>query len=237
MKPSLMLTTLVAILFAAAIAQAGEGVTVMRLPDAGSRGPAALDIAKVDCLLGNLNPPVSVVPGYFSGAEGYKYLIFPPDQCACQVGFILEKVNMMLEFTAPATFEVITDLSEAIWDPAAECWIPGPELCTSLVHVVDIPAPGTYVISVPIEFCECAWMPYHYFLGMHFLTLFEANLVIDAFPMPCVAYNDKGAGWVDLFNWFIKSNGKVIIWGDVICCEQAIGNEANTWGRVKGLYR
>jgi hypothetical protein len=221
-------------------ALAGSGPAPEGLASVQSASPDAPARGRSDCELGNLNPPASLVSGYFTGAEIYKYLIYPPDQCSCEQGFQLENVHMLLSFEpgmVPVTFEVLADLEEAVWDPETGCWVPGSPVCTSAPFVFHIVEPGTYEIIVPMDGCPCAAMDYYYFLGMHFLTLFEADLVIDAFPAPCIAYNDKGSGWVDLYEWFSRSSGAPIIWGDVICCTPAVPTQPSSWGGIKSLYR
>lgn len=221
-------------------AVADKASTLTRLSE-GETPQLNLETAvKTDCQVGNLNPIAGYVPGFFTGQERYKYLIYPPDQCGCPDGFLLENVNMMLHFDpwmVPVTFDVQADLGEAVWDPVEGCWVPGPDLCLSSIYSFTVTMPGDYIVTVPMDGCDCAHMDFHYFIGLNFLTAFEANLVIDGFPQQCITYNDKGLGWEDLFFWFMKSAGKVIVWGDVICCQPAVPAEPGTWGSVKSLYR
>ena len=235
--PILALLCLVALAGAAA---AATGPTVHRLSEAELTELAPAGAGKADCVLGNVNPPAGVVSDWFTGLESYAYLIVPTEQCSCPVGFQLESISMLLDFDAsmaPVSFEAIGSLLEAVWDPVQGRWVPGAELCAGPPVIIEILDPGIHQITVPLDGCPCAAMDFPYFLVLHFGTSFLANLVIDGFPAQGVTYNDKGTGWTDLFDWFRKSSGKIITWGDVICCTDVVGDRPSTWGSVKSLYR
>lgn len=194
---------------------------------------------KYDCRLGNLNPPADLVPGWFTGLERYAYLIEPSEQCDCPVGFQLETITMLLNFDptmVPVTFQAHGSLLAADLDPSGY-FVPGEELCTGPPVMIEILDPGTIAVTVPMDGCPCAAMESPYFLAISFDTPFVANLVVDGFPAPGIAYNDKGTGWVDLYDWLGKTAGKIIVWGDVICCTGVIDTRTGTWGSVKSLYR
>jgi len=239
-RPLLMILALVLIVFAAN-AYAGRTATVTPLDAAVTQEFQFPTDNRQDCTLGNQNPPSFSVSGWFTGQERYKYLIFPPDQCACPFGFQLENVNMLLEFDAsmvPISFVVRGDIGEAIWDAANGVWVPGPDFFVSEDWIVTIDEPGLYVITVPMNGTPCAAMDFHYFIGLEFLDPFDANIIIDEFPEVGVTYNDWGTGWYDLYFAFLtKSSGKTIIWGDIICCYPPVDAEAETWGAIKQLYR
>ncbi|MFH1845909.1 MAG: hypothetical protein ABIF77_22220 [bacterium] len=239
-RPLLLILALV-LVFTAANAYADRTATVSRLDEAVAQEFQFPTETRQDCTLGNQNPPSFLVSGWFIGQERYKYLIFPPEQCACPVGFQLLNVNMLLSFDAtmvPVSFIVRGDLGEAIWDATNGVWVPGSDYFVSGDYIVTIDEPGVYVITVPMDGVECAFMDYHYFIGLEFVDPFDADLVIDEFPEIGVTYNDWGSGWYDLYFAFLtKSSGKTIIWGDIICCEPAVDNEAQTWGKIKQLYR
>jgi hypothetical protein len=240
-RKAILAAVLCCLSVATAPALAGDTPALTRVGDVGLFDSAGAAGAKADCVLGNPNPPAGSVPGFFTGDEQYWYLIYPPEQCSCEEGFLLESVTMLLEFDAsmlPANFEVVAELGDAVWDDNSQCFVPGEPLCVSSPVSFFIDVPGIYELTVPMDQCQCAHMNYHYFIGLNFLSGFSANLVIDEFPEPCVNWNRKlGGGWEDLFNWLIKTGGKVIIWGDVICCPLVIPNEPDTWGNVKSLYR
>jgi hypothetical protein len=218
----------------------GQAIVVKPLADTELPESGVTLGARTDCQVGNLNPAAGLVTGFFQGNERYKYLIYPPDQCSCPVGFLLESVSMMLHFEpwmVPITFDVVCDLGEAI-EVAPGCWEPGPiDYCVSSVTTFHITTAGYHTITVPMDGCDCAFMDHHYFIGLEFLTAFDANIVIDAFPQPCIVYNWRSPGpWEDLFTWFARSSGKGIIWGDIICCQPPVATEADSWGAIKSLY-
>jgi hypothetical protein len=169
-------------------------------------------------------------------------LIYPPDQGTCtEGGFDLLEIHMYLELGpqhVPVTFNVSGALAHADLDPTEGQYVPGPFICEGPEAVFHIEEPGLYVITVPMQdACECQLFDDHYFLVMRFLTPFEANLPIDDQPQPGIVYNDKGAGWVDMFDLSKTAGGKVIIWGDTVCCTHSVGNEAGSWSGIKSLYR
>ncbi|MBU1073252.1 hypothetical protein KKG45_08390, partial [bacterium] len=129
-------------------------------------------------------------------------------------------------------------LAEAVWDQALGQFVPGPFICEGLDQVFNFTAPGLYVITVPMDdACGCLAFDEHYFLIIRYHDTFEANLPIDGLPEPGIVYNDKGTGWVDMFDYIKTASGKVIIWGDTVCCAYSVGNEPGTWSEIKSLYR
>ncbi len=193
--------------------------------------------------VGNLNSPVPpAVPDLHMGLESYAYLIYPPDQASCPLGgFKLEAVHMYLEFTAsqvPADFQVAGALLGAFWDPSMNMFLPEGPLCEGPVIDYHITEPGLYEIILPMDStCGCLPFDEHYFLTVNYLTPFEADLPIDNQPEAGVVFNNDGGGWIDMIVFDKTAGGKVIIWGDLVCCDPAIGNEQNTWSEIKGLYR
>jgi hypothetical protein len=197
---------------------------------------------ETDFQVGNLNPVVPPsVAGLFTGNEKFAYLIFPPDQGTCNEGGIqLETVSMLLEFEpaqVPVTFSVRGGLLDAVWDPAMGGFVPGEEICLGLPEIYEIIEPGIYTITVAVPECSCVPWDDYYFLTLEYLDPFEALLPIDDLPEPGIVFNDKGTGWIDMFGMKRTAGGKIIVWGDVICCEPAVGNTTGTWSHVKSLYR
>lgn len=240
-----MLTILVLCLaLAASSAFAGRTVTATRLGDYEVDELAFSSGLRSDCQVGNLNAGAWAIGDWVWGAEGYKYLFYPPETCSCPIGFHLENVHLLIQFgveDVPSSFDVYVDLEEAVWDDLLGCYYPGPETCTSLVYTVDITTDGLYDISIPIyDECECAYMDYWYFLSFHFVTTFDSamrpDLIADDFPLGCRSWNDYGFGWQDLVNDF-GWPGEILMWGDVICCEFPVATEPETWGGVKNLYK
>ncbi len=195
--------------------------------------------------VGNLNPPYWAVSYWFTGEEAYKILFNPLEQLNCSNGFLLEQVHMLLDFPDtldyPLTFPVWADLEDADWDPTLQCWIPGVEDFVSNIFNVTIDQPGTYDIAIPIDGL-CAYMayptgePYWYLLSMHFPELFTANLITDNFPVNCYSWNSWGQGWFDLVSGY-GFPGNIIMWGDVVCCDDPVDAENKSWGDIKSLFR
>lgn len=191
--------------------------------------------------VGNLNPPVPpAATGIHESQVSYAYLIYPPDQGSCELGgFMLDKVHMYLAFQAnqvPIDFQARAGLREAIWDNNLGAYVPGPLLCTGPLTTFHIDVAGQYVIDLPLDgTCGCHPFDAHYFLTVEYPTLFVADLPIDGLPQANIVYRDTGGGWTDMILLSKTAGGKVIIWGDLICCEP-VGNETATWGGIKALY-
>lgn len=192
--------------------------------------------------VGNLNDPVPpAVPDLHFGQVAYAYLIYPPDQGACsQGGFKLETVHMYLEFApdqVPVDFMVCAGLQTAVPDPSGETYAPGGPLCDGPLLQVHVDEPGPFVVSLPVgDACGCQPFDEHYFLTVRYPEPFLADLPIDDQPQAGVVYADEGAGWADMFLIDKTASGKVIIWGDLVCCEP-VAAETRTWSGIKTLYR
>ncbi|HOX24865.1 MAG TPA: hypothetical protein PLL30_03755 [Candidatus Krumholzibacteria bacterium] len=191
--------------------------------------------------IGNLNDPVPPsVPGLLVGNQVFAYLVMPDEQVACpDGGFILQTVAMTLDFTAeqvPATITVNAGLLDAHLEDNG-FYVPGGEIGTSPEITVTIDAPGLHVIPVPLQgACGCEPTDAPYFLSFRYLGPAVANLAIDDQPAPGIVYLDSGNGYVDMYELGKTSGGKVIIWGDIVCCI-AVGAEPTTWQDVKSLFR
>ena len=76
-----------------------------------------------------------------------------------------------------------------------------------------------------------------YFLFLQYIDPFFAELPIDDQPEAGVAYRFNGMAWQDLDGILKAASGKIIVWGDLICCLPPVGTENGTWGQIKSLYR
>ncbi len=203
---------------------------------------ASIVMAQPIMPVGNLNPPVPpAVEFLHTGLETYAYLIYPPEQASCsQGGFELLDVNMYLELTpgqVPVSFHAAGGLIQADWDHSIGQFVPGQPLCEGPQFFFHFDEPGLYTITVPMDLtCGCQIFDEHYFLTLEYLDPFEANLPTDGQPAPGIVYNDKGAGWVDMIGLGKTAGGKVIIWGDLVCCDP-VANAEGSWGGIKTLYR
>ncbi len=217
---------------------------VVTAAQSGERGEVRFQVvpsARTDCQVGNLNNPVPPpVPDIFQGLQEYAYFIYPPDQCSCpDNGFMIENVNMWLHFDPnmiPVSFVVRGGLREAVWDPAADCYVPGDVICMSDETVYQIDDPGEYLITVETPQCPCVIFNERYFLVMEYLDAFPANLVIDDDPQPCIEYLYEGGVWQDMFG-MKAAGGKTIVWSDIVCCDPGTDSAPSTWGSIKSLYR
>ena len=232
---------LLACLTAGSIASAREIPTPVRVtdPQIRSLGESMTGTGTV----GNTNAAAWIIPDWFWGNEGYKILFNPAEQLACPLGFVLEAVHMVVDFDetmVPVTFDAWVDLESAVWDGA--CHVPGPEECVSQPRTVTIEAPGMYDLAFPID-CECAYIrnpvgaPYLYMLSVHFEGFFDMNLVADDLPTPCTVYNqwEGSGGWYDLYESF-SGAGNLLIYGDVVCCDDPVSAADLTWSQIKSLY-
>jgi len=193
--------------------------------------------------VGNLNPPVPpAVPDVHMGLESYAYLFYPPESGSCPLGgFRLEAVHMLLEFTpaqVPVTFHAAGGLMSAFWDPAQDMFVPEGPLCDGPPVDFQFTEPGQYEIVLPLEgVCSCQSFDEYYFLSVNYFDPFDADLPTDGQPEAGVVFINNGTGWIDMIDLGKTAGGKVIIWGDLVCCDPSIGNEMSTWSEIKGLYR
>lgn len=196
----------------------------------------------IDGEIGNLNDPVPPsVPDILFGDQAVAYLVHPDEQVSCpDNGFRLETVQMYLEFTpeqVPTTLLVAGGLLEALEDDSSGSgFIPGDEVCYSGPQLITIVEPGLHEIEVHTFECGCLLIDQPYFLSLRFFGDAVANLVIDDEPAPGIEFLDSGNGWVDMNGFDRTSGGKVIIWGDIICCI-VVETEATSWHQIKGLFR
>ena len=240
-RKSISLILMVCILVASvALAREAPEVTRIETPVIQTLNPAVVG----GQIVGNFNEPAYLIQGWFTGDEEYKYLFDPTLQVDCPDGFLLTGVHMVVNFDetmVPVTFEAWVDLEDAMWDPDLDCWVPGIEDCRSDTYTVTIDTPGTYDIGLPID-CLCAYltdprgMPYMYMLSMHFIGRFPMNLIMDDTPTPCTAYCNWGLGWVDLYGDFSRY-GNILMYGDVVCCDDPLPFDVKTWSEIKSLYR
>ncbi len=170
-----------------------------------------------DCVLGN--DDTAGIQGYYGswwyGLETYATRIDPADYaCACNPGFNVRAVHMMLYLETTSTPQVQVHLAAA----GADCTTPGAILASSgVMSISGIAANGYYDVEVACDFA-CQDMSGSYFLLFEFL---DANgpvgIVIDATPQACVNYNDWGSGYVDVVSGYGFA-GDWLIWADVDCC-------------------
>ncbi|PIV82183.1 hypothetical protein COW53_00215 [bacterium CG17_big_fil_post_rev_8_21_14_2_50_64_8] len=237
---TLILTVLCLLLAGTALAAERTAVATPVTGDALSFTPSG---AAGVCTMGNLNPPAYYIGDWIWGAESYKYL-FDAEQPLCSTcngGFKVETVHFYMQFgveDVPVTFGCAVDFEETIWDEATQCFLPGPVICESPGYTVTIDQAGMYDIALPLPTdCACAYFGYKYALGMNILTAFDSypGAVTDATPVGCTSFNNYGAGWFDLLDFGFP--GELIMFGDIVCCENPVDDQNDTWGGVKSLFR
>ncbi len=192
--------------------------------------------------IGNLNDPVQTVPDLLTGNQSFAYLVFPAEQVSCpDGGCALQNVFMYLDFTPEQVPQLITVSGGFI---SAESdgdggWIPGDDICVSPPMQIEILEPGPQVIVIPVaDICGCVPVDQPYFLNVNFEDDANGGIPIDNEPQAGVVYWDLGDGYTDMIDVIVDktSDGKVIIWGDILCCI-VVGNEAQSWDNVKSLFR
>lgn len=198
--------------------------------------PAA---AQIGGQVGNLNDPVDYAPDILFGDQTLAYLIFPAEQVSCDNdGFRLDTVRVWLKFFSdqvPVTLHVAGGLLDAV--PEGDGFVPGDPIYLSEPQTIVIDEPGFQVIEVPTDaVASCEILDDAYFLGLRFEGPAEAGLGIDNEPAPGIEYIDSGNGFVDMFGFDKTSGGKVIIWGDIVCC-LTTANEPSSWNQIKSLFR
>ncbi len=208
---------------------------IMNISQAGASGA---------CQVGNLNAPAYAITDWIWGQETYKYL-FDADQAgcvACPAGFQVETVHFFMQFGAddvPVSFDCSVDFEETIWDETLGCFLPGAVISQSPAYTVTIDAAGMYDIALPMDSANspCAYFGYKYAIGMNFLTAFDSlpDAITDGVPVGCTSYNDYGMGWYDLLDFGFP--GEIVMFADIVCCENPVETEDSTWGEVKSLFR
>lgn len=246
-RQRLLLLVMVGLLGLSSAALAGkpEVLTAVKIDQVPVVSQTLGGAAVTECYLGNTNDPAWFIRGWLTGNEAYKFLFHPrlTNSCGCPYGFRITKVHFYLYFEAAdiaCTVPLWADLENALWDPALQCWVPGPEDCVSPVYNVRVPSEGLYDIGLPIP-CDCAFMDYWYLISVHIGPLDMCSslpkIVVDAGPvLPCYNWNDWGEGWVDLSTisgWVWN----VAMYAEAECCENPVPEEGTSWGQVKQLYR
>jgi hypothetical protein len=246
MRSRMFIALILCLLLVAGTALAAREAVVTRL-DESELLFAGAATTRGDACWGNLNDPAYAITDWVWGGETYAYGFTPPVfQCPCPLGFHVESVHMLLQFApedVPATFDAYVNLAADgqtdIMPPP--CPFPGVEECVSPLFTVTITDPGLYDIALPLyDYCDCAYLEYGYFLSFHIPTVFpetmRPNMITDDLPSGCTSYNDYGLGWDDLVV-DVGFPGNIVMWADIICCENPVAVEQGTWGLLKTLYR
>lgn len=222
------------LLLAAASAQAKDAFAPDTEVVSLQAGPADKAEPAVACLLGT--PYADNAAGYYTryrNGESYAVLMTPASCPSCPIGFGITRVRMLLNVLA-GDFYASCGLREAIPSQPG-CWVPGGELAASPVYQVTVGAAGGYYINLPwVSPCIGSNEPYFLTWTMvNSLGTVVGPYVDNDGTTPCLVYNDRGAGWVDLVGTLV---GDVYLWAEVDCCDLPVPGEADSWGAVKKLY-
>ncbi|MBK8166984.1 MAG: T9SS type A sorting domain-containing protein [bacterium] len=170
-----------------------------------------------DCVFGSND--TGNIQGYYStwvtGQESYATFVNPADYaCACNPGFNVRAVHMLLYVPVGATIQAQVSLATA----GAACDGPGAILETSTpVSFSGFATAGYYDLEVPCDFA-CQDMDGSYFLVFEILNAVTGvGIPIDTTPGNCVNFNEWGEGWQDVVVGYGFA-GDFLLWGDVDCC-------------------
>lgn len=235
------LITIILILGIAGVAAAERTVTTTPLAAEVQHAGSTPLIAV--CTLGNDATAAYAITDYIWGAESYATVFSaPPLSCDCAAGFTVDAVHFYMNFRAedvPAAFDVAVSFHETYVDPTSGCSVPGQVICTSPTYTVNITASGLYDISLPMGPCACAYFGYDYAVSISFPAAFPSTMrpdaVTDDTPTGCTSWNDFGSGWQDTYNAGFP--GELVMYADVVCCNDPVADESTTWGSLKSLYR
>lgn len=194
-------------------------------PAAGRTAPGKLDhaapLASVkyagDCVFGS-NDTGNIqghYTGWVTGQESYATFVNPADYaCACNPGFNVRSIHMLLYVPVGATIQAQVSLAAA----GAACDGPGAILETSApVSFTGFATAGYYDLEVPCNF-TCQDMDGSYFLVFEILNAVTGvGIPIDTTPVSCVNFNEWGEGWQDVVDGY-GFLGDFLLWGDVDCC-------------------
>lgn len=114
--------------------------------------------------------------------------------CIDPYPFQVVEIHFMLCATMPCLTEIYVDVMEANLDDPT-CPFPGQSIFTSDFYVLDIPGPGNWLITVPLEEKVCVEAPY--FAGFCFPEAVEGlGPIVDDTPDGCQSYI-----WFDIDPW------------------------------------
>ncbi|KPJ60863.1 MAG: hypothetical protein AMJ46_03920 [Latescibacteria bacterium DG_63] len=198
--------------------------------------------AQYDCQVGNLNPAAWAIGNFIAPPEEYKLVFDPLATCtACPFGFQVQEVHVHLQTDAACTIIMGVDVEVVTYDPSG-CTTPGPEICNSGLYQVDLPSAGGWLIGIPID-CHCITILQKCLLSLYLESTTCSpvpDLVTDAGPpLLCTNWNNWGVGWFDLVAQYPGGAwpGQLKFWADAVCCSPPTPVEAETWGKVKCLFR
>lgn len=203
---------------------------------------AIVAIADDYCEIGNHGDPVG--PPWrdiLHGEDAYAFLVKPNQQCGQtdDNAFELIKLHMMLHFDTdqvPADFAVEVGLLEADRH-SNDSFLPGEVIYMTQTESVHVEQPGLFQLHIPTPDFGLEWLVDEYFLVFKFPTAFEGNLPIDSYPESGVAFRHNGNYWEDMNEMDRRPDGKILVWGDIICVTSSVENDSSSWGTIKAMFR
>lgn len=236
MKRIMIAVALITVLGALAAA-AGPVATPIRPP--ATVQPLDPQRTTPTCLVGNDGSPAWSVD-FVTPPQKFA-LIFDPREntCgACPLGFRVLNIHLVLETEGPCEYTMETILM-TVTGVAGQCYEPAAAYCGSQDFVVGIPDAGLWDVGLPVV-CACADSDYPFALKVKFSSGCAEggvpSLVTDGVPTACRNYVLGADGWEDLVQVH-QFPGNLLFWADADCCGNPVGNETDSWGGIKAIYR
>ncbi len=194
-----------------------------------------------DCQVGNLNAAAWAISNFILPPEEYKLAFDPGATCSvCPMGMSVTSIHVLLQTAGACDLVMEVNLEFASYPGDPDCPNPGPEVCSSGLYNVNLPAAGLYDVALPIT-CDCVSMGRTYLLGLNIQSAScdpVPDLITDAGPATaCTNWNDFGAGWYDLLGQIPAWPGNLLFYADVECCSPPVPVGKSTWGAIKSLYK
>lgn len=142
-------------------------------------------------------PMAYYIPGWVIGNDLYKAYQDPAESCDRPYPFTIDVVYLPLQYLSSNTIYISVDIESVdLSDPS--CPKPGTLLTISPLYEVTLDF-NLYMIQIPLDTPVVVNGPY--FVGVYFADMgnpYDAAIITDTIPTPCVSYNDWGEGYVDL---------------------------------------
>jgi len=149
------------------------------------------------CSVDMAGPAAYYIPSWVIGNDLYKAYQDPVQTCERPYPFTIDIVYFLLQYLSSDTIFISVDIESAdMTDPS--CPKPGSLLTISPLYQVNLEN-NLYMIQIPLDSPVVVNGPY--FVGLYFAEMgnpYDAAVVTDSIPVPCVSYNDWGEGYVDL---------------------------------------
>jgi hypothetical protein len=147
----------------------------------------AIEAGKDICEVIHTGPAVWCIENWIQGGESFGSYQDPLEAgCIDPYPFQVIEVHFMLCASQPCITLIYVDLMEANLDDLA-CPFPGQGIFTSDYYTLEIPGPGEYLVTVPVEEKVCLDGPY--FAGFNFPNpVVGLGPITDDTPDGCLSY-------------------------------------------------